>query len=199
VHPAFAVPERFHIAGIGRPVEEHEAFRHQQDIVDRRHMTLYLGLLGLVLGGALGRLLGGCWPEKVLAATSAAIGGYLAAVSASFFYVAMRDRVGQGDLLHPFLRQLMIGVPLGASLGLGLMMRSGSWRAMGRGLVAGAIGGVLFSAAYTLIVAIGLPEANTESLLPEESLTRLVWLTTLAGCLGLTTSFAVSAAPPSHF
>jgi hypothetical protein len=197
MHPIFAVPEQYHIAGLGAPVEKHEAFRQQQDIVDRRHLTLYLAMLALVLGAALGGWTGRTWRTAALAATQGMMGAIVAGSLAAIFYIGMRNRIGQGDLLYPFLRQLIVGLPLGAGIGSGLVMRSGRWSAIGRGLLAGAIGGVIYSAVYTLIVALGLPEANTESLLPEESLTRLVWLATLGGAVGAMASFAAARDPDS--
>ena len=195
VHPVFAVPEQYHIAGIGAPVERHEAFRQQQDIVDRRHMMLYLGLLGVVLGAALGTRLGRSWRAAILAGIESVAGAALAGALASLYFIAMRNQTGQGDLLPPLVRQLLIGVPIGIFLGLGLGLARGSWSAIGRGLAAGALGGVLFSVAYTLLVALCLPAANTESLLPEEPPTRLLWLTTLAASLGLLTGFTSPKLP----
>jgi hypothetical protein len=194
VHPVFAVPQEFHIAGIGAPREQHIAFERQQDIVDRRHVMLYLAVAGLLLGAALGKTLERSWRVAGLAAARGLIGAGLGAFFATLFHFAIRNRVAQDDLLSPFLRQLIIGVIAGAWLGMGLMMRRGSWSAMGRGLAVGAVGGVLFAVVNTLLVALFLPEANTHALLPEEAMTRLAWFTSFAGCLGLAGGFAARGA-----
>lgn len=188
--PAFAVPAEFHIEGIGAPVERHQAFAKQQDIVDRRHLMLYLAVLGALLSGTLRVAWDRSLPLAAVAATNGLIGGALAGTLTATYFVTTRNQGGQGDLLHPFLRQLLVGVPFGAWIGLRMPAGRGL-AAMGRGLFAGALGGLVFSALYVLLVAIGLPEANTESLLPEEAVTRLLWLVTLGGTIGLAIGMAV--------
>jgi hypothetical protein len=55
---------------------------------------------------------------------------------------------------------------------------------------------------YPLVVAVLLPAANTEVLLPEEALTRLVWLAFLGGSVGFVVATGLSqrprAAAPVH-
>jgi hypothetical protein len=187
-HPVFRVPERFHIAGIGAPVEQHEAFRREQDRVDRWHAMLYLGGLGLVLGAALGaRVLVArrAWSAFLLCPILGVVGGAIGGYFPPLIYVYARDKVGQADLLQIVGAQLLIGVPLGLLLGLGMGLAGGTAKSAVRGGFAGALGGVLFGALYPLVVAVFLPAANTEVLLPEEALTRFVWLVSLGCAIGL--------------
>jgi hypothetical protein len=57
----------------------------------------------------------------------------------------------------------------------------------------GAAGGVLFAVLYPLCVAVLLPTANTEVLLPEEAATRLVWLGLLGGTVGFFAARAIGS------
>jgi hypothetical protein len=195
MHPVFQVPEEFHIAGIGAPVERHDAFRREQDRVDRQHAMLYLGDLGLLLGAALGtRVLAArrAWLTFLLAPLLGLVGGVIGGWFGPLVYVAARDKVGHADLLQIVGAQMLIGVPLGLLLGLGVGLSGGTVKSAIRGGAVGTLGGVLFAILYPLIVAVLLPTANTEVLLPEEGITRLVWLATLGGSVGLLSAKGVS-------
>lgn len=188
VHPLFRVPEQFHIAGLGAPVEQHVAFRREQDRVDRWHATLYLGSLGLLLG----LLMGGrvavarrAAAAVLLALPLGLLGGAASGFLAPRVYVWARDTVGSIELLQIVLAQCLVGVPLGLLLGLGIGIARGGVQGAVRGLLSGAVGGVLFAMAYPLVVSIALPTASTDVLLPEEAVTRLLWLAMLGGFVGV--------------
>ena len=193
LHPIFQVPEQFHIAGLGAPVERHVAFRREQDRVDRWHAMLYLADLGLLTGGALGFRAARRGEKRwsmALVGLLGAMGGAMGGVLAPLMYVYVRDKIGHADLLQIVVAQLLVGVPLGLAVGLGLGLAGRSSPRVAKGLLAGAAAGGLFAILYPLAVAVLLPAANTEVLLPEEALTRLVWLAMLGSCVGLVVSTA---------
>lgn len=191
VHPLFRVPERFHIAGIGAPPAQHVAFRREQDRLDRQHAMLYLAALGLLAGGTLGlrrAKRGKRWTvlaSSLLGAAGGAAGGALAPL----MYVYARDKIGQIELLQIIEAQLLIGIPMGLLIGLGVGLAGNAASGAIKGLFAGAAGGALFAILYPLTVAVLIPAANAEVLLPEEAVTRLAWLATLGGSVGLTACF----------
>jgi hypothetical protein len=188
VHPAFRVPKKFDVPSIGMPAELFAAHRREQDRVDRWHAMLYVGGLGLLAGAALGigeAIRGRAWLAPPAAALLGALGGALGSALASMVYVDVRTNIGQMDLMHMLGAQLLLAVPLATGIGLGLGLATQSLPITLKTALAGLAAGVLAGVVYPVAISIVLPEASTESLLPEEASSRLLWLGILSGTIGL--------------
>lgn len=76
-----------------------------------------------------------------------------------------------------------------ATLGIGIGILAGlylrSWKAVVRGVAAGALGGLLAGMTFPLLASILMPSSNIEPLIPLEKTTQLLWLGLGTGLLGL--------------
>jgi hypothetical protein len=188
VHPLFRVPKEFDVPSIGLPTEKFLAHRREQDRVDRWHAALYLGGLGLLVAAAMSireAVARRTWLSPLLAPPLAAVGGALGGYLGCMILQDVRINIGQAELKHSVEAQLAVALPLGLGLGLGLGLAtrtiSGFLKTTLGGLAAGAIAGVI----YPVAVSVLLPSASADALLPEEPSTRLLWLGLLSGLLGL--------------
>jgi len=97
----------------------------------------------------------------------------------------VRMSIGQTEIVHAVEAQLAVGVPLGLAVGLGAGLMAGTVRCAAIYALGGMAGGALAAVAYSLGIAIVLPETNTDALLPEEAKARLLWLAMLGGTIGI--------------
>jgi hypothetical protein len=188
VHPVFRVPKKFDVPRIGMPTEMFLAHRREQERVDRWNAALYLGGLGLLMSLAIGAREAAArrsaW-SPILTAPLGGIGGAVGGVLGCMVLQYVRTNVGQAELINTMEAQLATCVPLGLGVGLGLGLTT--WTAIGTvkyGLT-GVAGGAVAAVAYSVAIALFMPETNTDALLPEEAGARLLWLTMAAGTVAL--------------
>ena len=188
MHPVFRVPKEYDVPSIGMPPERFAAFRRQRDFVDRKHAMLYLGALGLLVAAALAIrevTKTGSWLALLLAPPLGAAGGAAGGVFGCLVYEYVRAHVGQAELLHNVIAQLVVAVPLGLGIGLGLGLGTRTLGGTGKAALAGVMAGLLASALFPVTISVFFPAAGSDSLLPEESTSRLLWLAMLGGTIGL--------------
>jgi hypothetical protein len=187
VHPVFHVPKKFDVPSIGMPPELFAAHRREQDRVDRRNASLYLGGLGLLIGATLGLREAArrrSW-LPIFAAPLGALGGAAGGPLGCLVYEYVRTNIGQADLAHTIGAQLLVSVPLGLGVGLGLGLAARSIGRAATAALAGVAAGVLAAVVFPVAISILLPAASTDALLPEESSSRLLWLSVMSGLIGL--------------
>ena len=102
-HPVFRVAEKYHVPSIGMPQELFAEHDRQQDLVDRKHAMLYLGVLGLLVAAVLGIREGGCaapGPPLLVALPLGAVGGAAGGMLGCLMYEYVHAHVGQAQLTH---------------------------------------------------------------------------------------------------
>ena len=199
VHPVFRVPKKFDVPSIGLPPELFAAHRREQDRVDRRHAMLYVGALGLLVGAALGTaeaIRRRSWLPPLFAAPLGAVGGVVGGPLGCLVYEYVRTNVGQAELKHTIAAQLLVAVPLGLGIGLGLGLSTRTIQGAIKGALAGIAAGGLAAAIFPIAISIVLPAANTESLLPEDGSSRLLWFAVLSEMIGLVLPIAARQRKP---
>jgi hypothetical protein len=185
-HPVFHVPEQYH-AAMGAGEAAFAANRRAQDLVERNHAMLYVGSLGLLIGGLLAAREASLRRSllPLIAAPLGALGGMLGGFLGCLVHEYVRREIGQAELMHTIAAQSLLAVPLGLGVGLGLgpatRTISGAIKTTLGGIIAGALAGTI----YPVAVSILIPTASTDNLLPEERLTRIFWLAVVAGAIGL--------------
>jgi hypothetical protein len=187
VHPVFRVPKKFDVPSIGMPTELFVRHRREQDRVDQWHAALYLGGLGLLLSAGIGAREGmvrrSIWP--VVSTPLGALGGATGGVLGCMVLEHVRTNIGPAELMHTVEAQLAAAVPLGLAVGLAAGLTTRTVRGALTYPLGGVAGGVLAAVAYSLAIAIVMPETNTDTLLPEKGAARLMWLAMVAGMIGL--------------
>jgi hypothetical protein len=187
VHPIFNVPQELHF-GMGAPAELVNRNQAYQRKIERRHAMIYLGSLGLLLGAALGigegvaRRSGQPIGLPILLG---AMGGIAGGYSGCLVQEYVRANVGLAEMKHTIGLQLAMCLPIALGISLGLAVLLFSWSAALKTILAGLAGGVLAAVAYPLIASTLLPTISTDSFLPEEASSRLLWLTLMSGLVGL--------------
>src|SRR5262245_30022130 len=184
--PVFHVPAQYH-AAMGAGEAAFAANRRAQDLVERGHAMLYLGSLGILLGGVLGVREASLRRSLVplIAAPLGALGGVLGGFLGCLVHEYVRAEVGQAELTHTIMAQSLVAVPLGLGVGLGLGLATRTPTGTVKTALGGAIAGALAGTIYPVAVSILIPTASTDNLLPEERTTQLFWLAMLTGFIGL--------------
>jgi hypothetical protein len=149
---------------------------------------LYLGSLGALLGAALG--IGDGVARRsaipaVLATLLGAGGGVLGGLLACIVQEHTKANVGLAELKHTLFAQLAACLPLAVGIALGLGLATRSAGGLLTTLLTGLGGGALAAVVYPLITSTLLPGISTDSLLPEEATSRLMWLGLMSGLIGL--------------
>jgi len=192
VHPVFLMPENLHLS-MGAPAAQVNAYRAKQRELDRHHAMLYLGSLGAFLGALLGVAEGRLRRSILPIATTlplGALGGVAGGLLACLVQEQVRVNVGLAEIKHTVMAQLALCLPLAGCIGLGLGLATRSLRGLVLAVLAGLAAGVLAGVLYPLITSTFLPGISTDSLLPEEASSRLMWLGLLAGVIGLVVPIA---------
>ncbi len=193
VHPVFRVPKKFDVPSIGMPTEMFLAHRREQDRIDRWNAALYLGGLGLLVSVGIGAREAAArrhWFAPVVGAPLSALGGAAGGVLGCMVLQHVRMNVGQVDVMHAIGAQLAAGAPTGFAVGLSAGLMTGAVLAACKYLISGLAGGLIAAVGYSLAIALFMPGTNTDVLLPEEAMVRLLWLTMLGGTIGLAVPLA---------
>jgi hypothetical protein len=149
---------------------------------------LYVGSLGALLGAALGIGEGVARRSilpPVLTLLLGAGGGVLGGFLACLVQEHTKANVGLAELKHTLLAQLALCIPLAAGIGLGLGLATRSAGGIVATLLSSLAAGALAAVVYPLITSTLMPGISTDSLLPEEGTSRLMWLGLLSGLIGL--------------
>jgi hypothetical protein len=202
-HPIFHVPSELHLS-MGSPVDLINRNQAYQRKIDRRHAMIYLGAFGLLLGAALGIGEGASRRSGLpiglpilLGGLGGIAGGYLACRVQEY----VRGTVGFAEMQHTIAAQMAICVPIALGISLGLAVLLFSWGAAAKTILAGLAAGVLAAVAYPMIAVTLLPTISTDSFLPEEATSRLLWLGLIGAITGLVIPIAgrrrKSSQPPA--
>jgi hypothetical protein len=193
IHPVFRVGKEFDVPSIGMPTAKFQAHRAEQDKVDRRHVSLYVGGLSALIALAMGLREGlakRAWLMPIVSALLGAAGGALGGSLGAMILQHVRENIGQAELKHLVEAQIAVAAPLGLSIGLGVGLVTRSVATAFKTTLAGLGGGLCAAVIYPVIVSVLLPAASTEVLLPEEASTRLLWLALLSAAVGFAIPFA---------
>lgn len=187
VHPIYRVGKEFDVPNIGAPTELFLANRREQDKVDRWHAMIYVGGLGLLIALALSAVQGALhrfWLAPLFAVPLGALGGAIGGLLGSLAAVYVRTNIGQAELSHTIGTQLALGVPLGLGIGFGVGLATRSFLGTLKSAFAGLAAGALAAALYPVLVSVLMPAASTETLLPDETNSRLLWFAIYACLIG---------------
>ena len=188
VHPIYRVGKEFDVPSIGMPTELFLANRREQDKVNRKHAMIYVGGLGLLIGVALAAVVGAArrsWLAPLLAAPLGALGGAVGASLGSLVEVYVRTNIGQAELNHTIGMQLAVALPLGLGVGLGVGLATRSLSGTLKTALAGLGAGALAATLYPVLVSVLLPAAGTETVLPDETYSRMLWFAICSGLIGV--------------
>jgi hypothetical protein len=161
--------------------------------VDRNNAMLVLAMLGgwAAAGVAVGQgLCGRPWLGTVLAGIACAMLGSAAGVLAGYVGLNVFHAIGSSSEVSDLSRAMLVNgvmfVTLGGGVGLGVgAFFERSLRAVVRSIFAGLLAGVMGGFAYPVLVALLLPSALTNVLIPTEAAERLLWFGIASGMLGL--------------
>jgi hypothetical protein len=175
--------------------------------VDRNNAMLVLAMLGgfTAAGVAAGQgLCGRAWPGTVLAGVGCATLGVAAGALAGYLGLNVFHAIGSSSEVSDLSRAMLVNgvmfVTLGGGVGLGVgAFFERSFRAVVRSTFAGLLAGVMGGFAYPVVVALLLPSALTNVLIPTETGERLLWFGIASGMLGLLlpTAFGLRAGAPA--
>jgi hypothetical protein len=188
VHPIYRVGKEFDVPSIGAPTELFLANRREQDKVNRKHAMIYVGGLALLIAVALAAVIAAprhSWLAPLAAAPLGALGGAGGAYLGSLAEVYVRTNIGQAELNHTIGMQLAVGLPLGLGIGLGVGLATRSLAGTLKTALAGLASGALAAALYPVLVSVLLPAAETETVLPVETNSRVMWFAVYSGLLGV--------------
>jgi hypothetical protein len=186
-HPIFRPSKDVNVA-MGRPTAEFLAVIHQKDLDNQKHASLYLGCLGLLTVGALSireAIVRRSWPALIAALPLGFGGGALGGWLGCLVLQQVRDTIGHAEIQHLVKAHLAVALPLGLGVGLGFGLATRSFSGLMKSAAGGLAAGALAGAIYPVAVSVLLPTSSTEVLLPEEAVTRFLWLTFLAVPIGL--------------
>ena len=146
-------------------------------------------MLGLALGIGEGIARRSVLPAA-LAVQFGAGGGLLGGLLACLVQEWVRANVGLAEFQHTVATQLALAVPLAAGVGLALGIATLSPSGFIKTLLASLAAGVLAGVLYPLLTSLLFPNISTDSFLPDEAASRLLWLGLLAGLIGLAVPIA---------
>ena len=188
VHPVFHVPKEFEAPNIGMSAEVNLNNRLARERVERQHAMLYVGLLGLLVGGALG-LGEGAARRSILpplvTAPLGALGGVIGGLAGCLVHLQTLAHVGQPQLADTLKEQIFVLTPLGLAIGLGLGLTLRSLTDGIKAALAGLAAGLVAGFAYPVAVSVLLPRSSTDMLLPFDLAGRVLWFGLASGLLGL--------------
>jgi hypothetical protein len=170
-----------------------------QLVVFAKHSALWLGTAGLLLGGAIGLVLGlfrrsagSVWRGAIGGALVGGLFGSAAGPLAVYLERHMTSRLASNQsglsdhqlLLMHASTWLVVGLGVGLGVGCGARERRGrsAAAAMFTAGVAGLIGGVL----YLFLAGVAVPLADPSVPVPEGGMNRLLWLGLPSVLIGLT-------------
>lgn len=185
IHPAFHVPKEYDIPNLGAPPEKWVAYRAAANRADGMNAMLVLAILGGLAGAALA--LAGATVRRpasrlAVAAPLGALGGAAGGLIGSAVYATLVQTAAQPDVIHTAGMQVAALAALGLGVGLAFGWAQKAVRtALPAGFVAGALAGI----AYSIAVSLLLPATGTESLIPGDRLSRLLYIGLTAALLGL--------------
>jgi hypothetical protein len=185
--PIFEVPKKYHIPDLGAPAEKWNAYVAAQVKVDRQNAMLEFAYFGALVTGMIavgdGIARRSLKPGLVAVPVGAA-GGCAAGLFGSLAYQAfgIGPRADLADTVG--VQAVTLGV-LGIGVGLALGLSGKSLRNVVVSGVAGMLAGVLAGVLYPVAISLLMPTASTDSLIPKGEVTRMFWIGTSAGLLGL--------------
>jgi len=187
IGPVFTMPEE--LTNLPTPVPPDKAAEQDQAtaMVNRNNATLALGLLGAIVGlflataeaGSRRALKSACWkgPMTAVLAGLAGAGGGLAGSLVLESPELLND-------WSPLARTIAVqGVTLGAlglGVGVGVAVLHGTLRLILLSAAGGILGGLLAALVYPVCVACLMPVAQTECVMPTDTLSCLIWMTAAA-------------------
>jgi hypothetical protein len=190
--PVFAISDRLANLPTPAPVEDLVELEMANRQAASRNAILFLGILGAVVGGGLAvgegvaRRSGRLILTAVLAGTAvAALFGCLAGLIGHMAFDFHRPIEGLSPLAKTIRTQAILSATLGLGLGLAVGMISRRGRIALTCLVGGLLAGVLAGIVYPMLTAICFPGLATESVVPSQTIGRLVWIAVLTGFAGL--------------
>lgn len=161
---------------------------------------------GLLLGASLG--LAGGWRRAALACISGAAGGAIFGGLANWCAMALADQsfarvIDPAKPYHEIAKWTIVHATawtlVGLGVGFGCSLPWATWRDVGRGTVAAALGGLLaapcFQIFMTLIEVIA-PIGGTDALIPDRGIGQFVWMATAAVLIGVAMSLTQRPAAP---
>lgn len=189
--PVFQLPERLQNLSGNLPNELLMELKREMSRVDFRNAAFALALWGGGLAWALtttelclrrqrGRAVWGGLLAGLVAALVAAGGMALAA--------ALQDSLAMPDsrLVKSTLVQGTLFGIAGLGIGLGLALPLRPRKLLLSCLIGGLLGGMVAGALFPILASVALPNLNTDFLMPDEALGRLLWTVLAAGFIGVT-------------
>lgn len=197
VHPAFEVPERYHVRELGAAPERLAALKTARQSADRNNAILYGVLIGTLL--ALGLSLGQAaarrsllWP--VIAAHAAGLAGGVAGLAASRLAAGGDQSALDAQLIHSVTVQATWWAIIGLGVGIGTALHLRSWRSVALSAFGGTVAGGLAGLLYPVGMSVLLPDVDSQPLVPLEWSSRLIWIALAAALIGV---IAQSASRPA--
>lgn len=183
--PAFYVSKEYDVPNLGAPPEKFAAHRAAQNRADRFNAMIDLAIVGALLSGALALREGlarRTTRRAVFALPLGMIAGAGGGWLGSLVYEKWVQTAAQPELIHAVGIQTVVLVSLGLGVGLALAaVGSPPRRAIPAGLLAGVLAGVLYPIAISLL----LPATPTESIIPGDRSSGLLYVGVIAVLLGL--------------
>jgi hypothetical protein len=121
----------------------------------------------------------------VVATVIGGLAGVLGGLVGDITYVNTKPAIEPLPLTGTVLIHTVSLAVLGAGIGLGLGTSTGRVVTAGSCLFAGLLAGVCAGLLYPIVLAVALPGAQTQVLVPLSSGSLLLWIASIAGLLGL--------------
>lgn len=206
IMPVYDVPEELKNLPTPAPTEKLAELDREMQIKEMCNSTLALGIFGALLGLTIGvaeGLLAQSPSRIIMVGVVGIVGGCTLGAAAGFVgvhftryceYASYVDSKEADKITmwfkstSPLMRNLMIQASSLGLMGLGVGMIAVFWKtplARVQGIFGGALAGVLGALFYVLLTATIYPVANTSTVLPEEGVSRLMWLGCSTGLIGL--------------
>lgn len=185
--PVFVMPKELvdlpYPAPPGKAAEQDRATA----VVNRHNAILALGLLGAIVGlflataeaGSRRALKSACWKGPMTAALAglAGAGGGLA----GSLVLESPEILGEwSPLAWTIAVQAVTLGALGLGVGAGVAVPHGTLRLILSSASGGILGGLLAALIYPVCMAYLMPVAQTECVMPRDTLSRLIWMTAVA-------------------
>jgi hypothetical protein len=160
--------------------------------IDCSNQALAMGILGAVLGAAMAigegvvrRSLGTALVGGVILAIAGALAGGLAGLVGHTLYQAWEMRAANVPLVNTLVMHAAVLGTLGGGIGLGLGLLAHRATSAAVHLFLGILAGGLAGVFYPFLAGFCLPNVCTNTLIPEASAERLLWLGLATGLIGL--------------
>ncbi len=199
--PIFVVPVEIATFPEQSPLWMYERLDKAKFEVDGKNFSVVFGLIGAVLGASCAAFSFGAKSVKaiVIAALGAAVMGVVGANLSNAMFNNMRATSGNDMMIMGIaldgMRQSIIGYSLlWGLIGLGVGLGIGSYRGVGKALVAGIAGlcgGIVGAMLYVILIAQLSIGNSMNTVLPFSSNSQAIWLATftlmIAVCIALGT------------